>query len=423
MTGEGRDRAQHGGRPRLLFLGQSLPYPPDSGVAIRTYHVLKTLAERFDIDALFFWRARSVDDGPTVEERVAALSELAATEAFAIPGEASPLRFGADHLLSLGLGQPYTRFVYASRPFAGAVRARLREHHYDLVHVDSLDLVGYLPDLPLERTVLTHHNVESALMARRAERESRPLVRRVMRRQSRLLERAERKWCRRVALNVAVSRADADALERLAPGAAVTVVPNGVDTRYFAPRAGSGDGLVFVGGTSWFPNRDALAYFAEQILPALRRRFPRLPVRWVGRAGEAEREAYAKMGVEMTGYVPDVRPPLADAACVVVPLRVGGGTRLKILDAWSMGKAVVSTSIGCEGLAARHGDNILIADPPEAFASEVSRVLTDDALRDRLETAARGTAVERYCWDAVGGRMSEAYDAVSRRASTGGTPA
>src|SRR5439155_598375 len=142
------------------------------------------------------------------------------------------------------------------------------------------------------------------------------------------------------------------------------------------------EGLVFVGELTWFPNRDALEYFSDEILPKVRAIHGGTPVRWVGRASEEVRRQYRdRAGVELTGYVPDVRPYVRDAACYVVPLRVGGGTRLKILEAWAMGKAVVSTAVGCEGLAAHEDRNILIRDDPEDFAQAVRAVLQHGALR------------------------------------------
>ncbi len=206
---------------------------------------------------------------------------------------------------------------------------------------------------------------------------------------------------------MAVSGEDRRRFGRLAPGAPFAVVPNGVDTHTFRPASVPQAGVVFVGGYSWYPNRDALAHFAEDVLPLLRAQVPGVQVRWVGRApDEVRREYRERHGMELTGYVEDIRPSVHQAACYVVPLRVGGGTRLKILDAWAMGKAVVSTSVGCEGLDARDGENILVRDDPAEFAAAVRRVLEDDALRARLGEAARRTAEEVYEWEVIGRSMA-----------------
>jgi glycosyltransferase involved in cell wall biosynthesis len=228
-----------------------------------------------------------------------------------------------------------------------------------------------------------------------------------------LLAREEAYWMPRVALNVAVSDDDVRTLSAIAPAARFASVPNGVDAEYFEPRTVRQEGCVFVGGTTWYPNRDALAWFTSDILPILRSQGQRSQVRWVGRASDSERQLYdGRQGLSLTGYVDDIRPFVASAACFIAPLRVGGGTRLKILDAWSMGKAVVSTSIGCEGLAAVEGVNILIADTPRAFAESVSRVLNDAALRARLGAAARETVERHYGWKVIGDSMLDLYNAL-----------
>jgi len=150
-------------------------------------------------------------------------------------------------------------------------------------------------------------------------------------------------------------------------------------------------------------------FFAREILPVVRKEEPSVSVRWIGRAPPEAIDRFRALGVEMLGYVPDIRPELNRARCVIVPLRVGGGTRLKILDAWAMGKAVVSTGLGCEGLRVKPGDNILIADGPSDFASSILSVLRDSQLRRRLESGGRATAEAHYDWELLGQVMNSHY--------------
>jgi glycosyltransferase involved in cell wall biosynthesis len=401
-------------RPRLLFLCQTLPFPPDTGVAVRSYNILRILAESFDVTALCFYRRKAIPGPEELDASTRGLREFGRVEAFAIPQEHSRTRMLADHARSVLSGRVYTEFTYES----GAYRARVRElvetGGFDVVHVDSLDLAAYLPLTAGVPTVCTHHNVESDLLRRRAEFEPSLARRAYLRHQGDLYERSERRWLPRVALNVAVSADDEAAFLARAPRARCMVVPNGVDTDFFQPRHGAADGIVFLGGTEWFPNRDALHYFSEAILPRLRSLGEASPVRWVGRSTPAERLHYStRHGIELTGYLPDIRPHVADAACCVVPLRVGGGTRLKITTAWAMGKAVISTSLGCEGLAAVDGENLLIRDTPAEFAAAVQAVVRDPDLRRRLERNARATAEQLYGWPIVGRRMTEAYQALA----------
>lgn len=394
-------------RPRLLYLSHVLPAPPDSGARIRAHHTLRMLAGRFDVTALCF--ARSGEDAGTIAARVASLARFADVSAWQIPATRGGTRRVRDHVLSVLTRRPWVHFLYDAEDFATALQRLLHREPFDLVHVESLDLVRYLPRLPsrLPR-VLAHHNIESALLERRAVA-ARGAARAYLRWQGRLLEREERTWAPRVSLNVTVSEPDRRRLLEIAPGALVTVLPNGVDTERYRPEPGPREGLVFVGGTDWFPNRDALEFLTGDVLPRFART-DRPRVHWVGRISDADRRRFAGTpGLVLTGHVPDERPYLQAAACCVVPLRLGGGTRLKILSAWASGTPVVSTSIGCEGLEARNGKNIMIADDAPGLAHSIARVLQDRGLQERLAQAGRQTAVREYDWDVIGGRLLDAY--------------
>jgi glycosyltransferase involved in cell wall biosynthesis len=407
-------------RARLLFLCQTLPFPPDGGVNIRTYNILKILAGGFDIDALFFYRRAERSTADAVAAGLEGLRPFARSAAFPIPQETRRARFVWDHLRSVITREPYTKFAYESNEFEAAMRRLVAGPAFDLVHMDSLDLGGYLPRLHRLRVAVTHHNFESELLKRRSTTVSNPMARRYLAAQGAWLLDMEREWCPRVALNLTTSQTDLEKLRRVAPGGRFEVIPNGVDVDRFRPASVDGqDGLVFVGGTNWFPNRDALDHFCEDILPALRGLGVEVPVRWVGRASPQDRASFAeKYGVELSGYVEDIRPLVGRAACYVVPLRVGGGTRLKILDAWAMGKAVVSTSIGCEGLDAKDGENILIRDDPSEFARAVKGVLDDASLRRRLGQAARRTVEETYSWEVVGRQLLRLYAGIAGPSAT-----
>jgi glycosyltransferase involved in cell wall biosynthesis len=411
-------------RPRLLFLCQTLPYPPDGGVWIRTYHVLRLLARAFDITALCFERAGASANGAggSVAASCAALGLFANVDAFALPQKHSRIRYVWDHFRSIASHRVYTTYLYESRAFHARLAELLSSASFDLVHVDSLDLARYLPACDGLPIVCVHHDVESNLLERRAAIEQTGWRRAYLRYQAGLMESVERRWCERIALNVVVSEHDRALLKRIAPDSRIAVVPNGVDVEEFPPDKATGSGLAYVGGTSPSPNLDALNFFCEQILPHVRAMAGRhIPVRWIGRASAGQQDSYRRQyGVELTGYVEDVRFFMRDAACHIVPLRTGGGTRLKILNSWAMGKAVVSTSLGCEGLAAVDGDNILIGDDPKAFARATLRVLENGDLRRRLGERGRATAEQLYSWDLIGEQMIRIYLSAANRGSCDG---
>lgn len=402
--------------PRLLFLSHRLPYPPHNGAAIRAFNILKLLARHYEITALCFDRMDPATAGMSLRDRIDALSSLGRFEVFPIPQEHASGRLLWDHLRSVLSRRVYTEFVHQSRPFRAALERQLTDTQFDLIHVDSLDLIAQLDLLPPDRVILTHHNVESLLLARRAAAEQSMARRAYLRMQSELLAKAESAWMPRVALNIAVSAYDEAELRTLAPGARFAVVPNGVDVEYFSPTQRPQRGMAFVGGTSYYPNLDALEWFAAEILPEIRDRGCQAPATFIGRATPAEMARFNKRGLTLSGYVPDIRPALDAAACFIAPLRVGGGTRLKLVDAWAMGKAVVSTTVGAEGLAAEHGQNILLADTAREFADGVISVLNDSDLRVRLERNARHTAESIYSWRVIERDMIAHYEQVRRAA-------
>ncbi len=400
------------GRLELLFLCQTLPFPPDGGVWIRSYHVLRLLAETFDVTALCFERTGGYRERyPTaVEDGVRALGRFGDVQAFPVPQSRSRLRLVWDHLRSTARRRVYTHYLYESAPFRSRLEQLLGSKRFDLVHCDSLDLAAYLPACGGIPIACVHHNLESDFLRRRARAQRSWIRRRYVDFQAGLTEELERAWASRVGVNVMVSESDRERLRAIAPEAHSVVVPNGVDVHEFRPEPGQERGATYVGGIDWFPNQDALDFFCEDILPELRAVEGAMPVRWVGSASPVQQRYYReRYGVEVTGYVEDVKPFMRDSSCNIVPLRVGGGTRLKILHSWAMGKAVVSTTIGAEGLEAVDGENILIRDDPRAFAEAIVRVERDADLRRRLGQAARRTAETRYSWNVVGAHMRDEY--------------
>lgn len=404
-------------RPRLLFLCQCLPFPGDEGVKIRTFNILKRLSRDFEIRALCFYRRAAHQTASKVEAALEGLRPFADVSAYPIPQEYSRWRTVLDHTRSVLSQRVFTRYAYHSVDYARDLQQSLREFRPALIHVDSLDLSGYLSFLPESIPVVcVHHNVESALLRRRATAAS-GLRSRYFALQARLTEAEERRYLSRLALNIAVSDPDAHQLRTLAPSARILTIPNGVDTNEVLPLPDASAGIVFVGGASWFPNRDALEYFAAEILPRIRQRMQEhVAVTWVGQATPDDQAHFAQAhGIQLTGYVDRIEPFVERAACYVVPLRIGGGTRLKILYAWAMQRAIVSTSVGCEGLDGSDGTDLLIRDTPDAFADAVVTLLRNTEQRVALARAGRRLAEQRYDWDVITSGMADAYRGLIRQ--------
>ena len=402
-------------RPRILFLCHCLPYPPHSGVTSRTFNVLKQLQQEFDVVLLPFFRRNHQPDAEARQEARRALQALVTRVGAPVPilAEHAIARRLWDHLRSVVTRRPYTYYEHSSRAYRRQLRSALAEAPPALIHLDNIDLHGWLPELPPVPLACTYHNIESDLLRRRAARTRSRFLRRYILHQAALIEQVERHAAVRFRLNLMMSELDAERLRRLAPQARTIVLPNGVDTTFFVPEASRPavpGRVVFLGPTYVFPNRDGMDYLLDDIWPHIRSAYPSATLRLIGQTAAADRLRYEQVpGIVCLGFVPDIRPHMTEACCCVVPLRVGGGTRLKILDAWAMGKAVVSTSLGCEGLNAVDGENILVRDDPKAFARAVADVLADPGLRRNLEVNARKTAEQRYGWDRIGERLRTAY--------------
>jgi glycosyltransferase involved in cell wall biosynthesis len=402
-------------RPHLLFLSHCLPYPPDSGVTIRTLNVLKQLQKEFDVTVLMFSRRNHQPDRGGRERAWRTLQGMGfdAFEPIPIASERSRARMIWDQARSVITGRAYTFYQYQSTAFQRQLRAALSQRRPAVIHVDSIDLHGALGDLPSRPLACTHHDIESHALRQRAARATGAVLRTYIRHQAALVEHTERALCPTFAANLVMSELDGQRLTAIAPDAKVVVAPNGVDTSFFTPSrngAAPTGRVLFVGHTSFQPNRDAVEFFLTSIWPQVRARQPGATFHLIGRGTRADRASVAAHpAVTPHDYVPDIRPHFAEADCSVVPIRFGGGTRIKILDAWAMGIAVVSTSVGCEGLRAVDGENILVRDTPAAFADGVTEILTNAELRSRLGENGRRTVEEFYSWDRVGAGIRELY--------------
>lgn len=408
-------------RPRLLILSQTLPFPLDSGVKIRAWYTWRELARTFDVTALCFYRRTTTSP----EAAAAGLRQIADARAFSIPQEGSRVQFLRDHLRSLGTGRVYTCYAYDSAEYRRALQSQLALGGWGAIQAESLDLSGYFPLIQNTPLICVHHDIQSRLLARRAGVESSWLRRGYLRHQASLMRREERLWAETVALNVVVSEPDRDCLLAAAPAARILVAPNAVDTEAWLPSGeeDTSDDVLFVGGSEWFPNLDGVEWFARAVLPLVRQARPEVRVRWVGRSSPEEQARLSARGVHSTGYVEDPRGLVSRAKCVIVPLRAGGGTRIKLLEAWAAGKPVVSTTIGAEGLEAAPEDNILLADTAEQFAAALLRLLDSPALRRDLGAAGRRTVLRSYQWPAVGELLRAAYLKVAQEAVARGVPA
>lgn len=400
---------------RILWLSHFFPYPPAGGALQRSYHLLRQAASRHDVRLVALTKERDRPALDAVKADYASPSEFCETvETFPIPSEARPL--GRLWTLVSGLWEsdPYDDRWLASRDLERHLTATVDAKTVDLLHLDTIGLAQFGPSVPDVPTVMNHHNVESHMMARRAERADGMFKRWYMGREAEKLARWEQEWCGGYAQNLVVSELDGQRLETNVPTASWRIVPNGVDTEYFRPEEtdeGEREGLIFVGRMSWYPNRDAVDWLLEEIWPALVSDDPERTLTLVGSSPPAEvgTSGSGPSNVRATGFVPDVRPFMNRAAIYICPIRTGGGTRLKILDAMAMGMPLVATGMSVEGLDIDEGRHFLRAETPPQFVNAVRRLENDEELRSELAGAAREEAVDRFSWSRLGEKLDGAY--------------
>jgi sugar transferase (PEP-CTERM/EpsH1 system associated) len=399
---------------KILWLNANLLLPLDKGGKLRTWHVMRHLAARHDITYLSF-----CDPGqPAADhEGMSAVCAHLHTVPRTDPPKGTP-QFYLDAARYLVDRVPYGVAKYRSSAFSNVLAGLLEQHRFDAIVCDFLVPIVNLPaQLPCPALLFTH-NVEAEIWRRHAEHATNPVSRYLLGQQWRRMLRFERDALARFDLALAVSEIDRETFQRLYPDALRTpahVVQTGVDTTYFVPSPAPvrRAHLVFTGSMDWLPNEDGMQYFVRDILPRIRQVEPEATLSIIGRAPTPAVSRLAlDAGIEVTGRVDDVRPHIAAGAVYVVPLRIGGGTRLKIFEAMSMGKAVVSTTVGAEGLPVTPGRNILIADEPARFAQAVVHMIRDVDARRSVEAEARRIVVERYDWSAVAEDFEDALERV-----------
>ena len=360
---------------RILWLKTELLHPVDRGGRIRTYQMLRELRREHHVTYL------ALDDGQATEAQAAQATEYCHVlhRVPMAPAPRGSWRFYAGVLASLPSRLPYVVWKFRSAALRRRIRELVAADRIDVVVCDFLFPMASVPDdLPCP-VVLFQHNVEAVIWKRHLEVARNPLAKAYLRLQWRRMQRFEREACRRVARVVTVSERD-ERTHAEEYGIAAPAVPTGVDTGFFRPSgtvAPLPHDVVFTGAMDWLPNEDGMEYFVAEVFPRVRAAVPDATLTIVGRnpTSRVRALAEAQPGITVTGGVPDVRPYLERAAVFVVPLRVGGGTRLKIYEALAMAKPVVSTTIGAEGLPLDDGEELLLADDAETFAASVVRLL------------------------------------------------
>jgi glycosyltransferase involved in cell wall biosynthesis len=396
---------------RILFITEQFPYPLDNGGNVRTFNILKGLAQAHEVTLL----GTHTSDVPEGWQR--AVGDLCRQVRLVRVPRQSHTRELVAVARSVMTRQPFLLLRHTAAAVHRELRAlvELQSRPFDAVHFNHLDAALYNHHLPpgIIR-VLDQHNVVTNQVATTLRAEGRLLHRGILRFELPKISSFETKACNGMAACLVCSEADEAALRTMGVTTRIVVVPNGADTDYFAPLATTPTNdreIVFVGALDYDPCEKGIWYFCTEILPLLRRQMPDLRLVVVGRNPSARLLSVAKadLNVVLTGRVEDVRPHVQRAGAFVVPLLSGSGTRLKIIEAMAMGVPVVSTTVGAEGIAGTDGVHFRIADTAVAFALAVQSILRDSEEAQRLRLAGRRLVKERYTWQAACHALLNAY--------------
>ncbi|MGO8796752.1 MAG: glycosyltransferase family 4 protein [Candidatus Sulfotelmatobacter sp.] len=389
---------------KILWVKAGKLLPVDTGGKIRSFNILRHLARDHEVTLLSYYGGKR---DPGYESSIvlglpgACPIYTAAPEAF--------LRQSLDYIWRLPSPAPYAVTKFTDAEVRRKVAQWLGEGRFDVAVCDFLSASLNFPQRLNVPCILFQHNVETVLWQRMAATETGFWRKRSYGIEAAKMARYEKRTLARFHNIIAVSQRDREEMLKLDRGCRITVVPTGVDTEQYRvapPAAGNPPVVVFTGSMDWEPNIDAVEFFCREIWPKILEYFPDARFQIVGRNPHARVQRLKNASVEVTGKVASVTDYLGPATIVIVPLRIGGGTRLKIFEAMAMGKAVVSTSIGAEGLEVMHGRDLLIADSPESFAANILELLRRPDVRRSYEQAAAALAA-RYDWSKIAAAFAE----------------
>lgn len=378
---------------KIIFIAAEPPWPLDQGDKLRNYYLLKALAQAHAVTLVLF--CEPGEEQRSWREAVTPFCQAVYT-----------VQLGRSRMKLNAALRPHLPLTMAARTstrMAGLLRRLTADRHFDMAFACQLKTAVYLRECAVSLRTADLTDTLS-LYRRRMARYASPGAAKVFSLiEAARLARQERRVAGLADMVLLTSTLDAAALEKLAPGACIAVLSNGVDLNFFKPLPDQErPELLFYGHLRYPPNADGIDWFCREIFPLVRKEVPDVVLNIAGKEPPPEIAALSLMpGVKLRGYVPDLRPHLAGSSLVVIPLRFGAGVRNKVLESLASGRAVVSTSLGCEGLEISAGKQLIVADGPDNFASAVAGLLRDKAGRAALAAAGRKLVEERYSWEAV----------------------
>ncbi|MCG3121017.1 MAG: hypothetical protein ALAOOOJD_03951 [bacterium] len=393
----------------ILFLSTENPYPPDHGHHLRTYHVLRHLAKMNRI--FFVGFSQNQND---LKYKAHLESFCASVDIFPIPGRAQKLQYILSALRNLFSAWPFSVHRYFRRMAAQRISEIAKDEKIDVVHFDMIHLAPYLEMVGNAPAVAVNHNVESLRLLRLAGVQKHLWKRLFLLLQYQKMRNFEQRMCGKFQRLITVSETDADIFKTVCQLQEISVIPNGVDADFFKPSCTSlvPNSLVWVGGMASPYNLDAVDYFLDEIFPKLYSAQTQIKVTFVGNAPTAKLQRQKIRypdNIEIAGYVDDVRPYIKRASLFIAPMRCGSGTKIKVLNAMAMGKAIITTAIGAEGIKAIPGRDFILADTAKEFAEQTLHLLLHPEIAKIMGQNAREIIEQTYDWRVIGQTMDVIY--------------
>ena len=390
---------------KILFLSPTVPFPLTDGGRIRVFNLLKQIAQKSDVTLL------ALETQPTDADGVYQLQQLG-IQVHLVPNAPTLPRLSLGTLATAFFKrQPITVARYDLPAYRQKFKELIATDTFDIVHYEMFHTAQFRAETDLPG-VLSQQNVDSAIWRRLCDETVNPFYKFAYWTQQLAFQRYERVLSPKFDAVTCTSDIDAAVFQRHCAEDIIEIIPNGVDVAHYQPdfSTEAPAHLIYIGSMDWYPNEDAVAFFADEVLPQIHAEVPDVKFSIVGGNPSARVQKLAETeGIVVTGRVPEIKPYFAEATVFVVPLRIGSGTRLKILEALAMGKAIVSTSVGAEGLDLKDGEEIFIADEPTVFAEAVTRLLKDPSLRRRIGEKGRARVEQDYDWRSISEKLHQLY--------------
>lgn len=407
---------------KILWVSHVVPYPPKRGVLLRAYHLVRELAKHHEVHLVCLNQKALIE--PYLGEYVAGTEKAkayleeycASVNIIDAPLDSGKYAKPLCALSSLIRKNPYTVNWLWSRDFYNLIGRIQSEEQCELVHFDTVSLAEYLDSVEAAypaKYSLGHHNIESDMLMRRAGLESNLLKRFYYKQEGSRLKNYEKRVCSKFHTNITVSDLDSERLASIVEGAKTFVAENSVDIDFFkpSPKDNTSATFLFVGTLSWYPNEKAIRYAAENLWQNIKQKYPQAEFNVIGANPPKDLVEFSQKneGFNILGFVDDLTEYFDNATIYLCPIKDGGGTKLKLLDAFSSGMAVVADPIACEGLKVTDGENVLLASSPDSYLQSISEILENETLRLKLRLAARKHAVENFSSRAIGASLANHF--------------